>query len=285
MAIVLIHGGGFTGGGKGVMDEAADSFVKAGWVAFNINYGLTGYPSENNDVYAAIAWVHLHAAAYGADPNAIAVLGASAGGTLAGMVATRGAAHGAAVRAVATWSGPMDIATLVDSTPAKSYAHTQPVIYVGGCLPSACPATYNAVSPLDNVTSKTSPMLLANSSNEGIPLSQAQDMDKALIAAHVPQQLDVVPGKRHATKYESVEMAPTIAFLTKYTQPTASSSTAPANSPTTSASQTTSASPTTSASKSTSASNTTRDLVIGIVAVVVVGFLVLLLSRRSRRRA
>jgi acetyl esterase/lipase len=154
--IVLIHGGGYNSGSKKEMDEAANSFVAAGWVAFNINYSLNGFPAETNDAYAAVAWVKQNAATYGVDPDHIAVLGSSSGGTLAGMLATEGPAHGAGVAAVATWSGPLDLALLVNDSKPNSYAYTHTVFYAGGCTPSACASTYTAASPVDHITSSTS---------------------------------------------------------------------------------------------------------------------------------
>ncbi|MGP0029543.1 MAG: alpha/beta hydrolase [Acidimicrobiales bacterium] len=233
MAIVLVHGGGWTSGDKAEMDEVAGTFAQAGWVAFNMNYSLNGYPNESNDVFAAIAWIRGNAATYGVDPNRIAVLGSSAGGTLAGIVATEGAANGEPVSAVASWSGPMDLAALVNGSQPGTYEYQQPITYVGGCTPSQCPSTYDAASPVDHVSPGTAPMLLANSTDEVIPLSQAQEMDNALIAAGVPQELDAVPGTQHATAYQSVETAPTMAFLTRYTEAGAAPAASGAAAPTT----------------------------------------------------
>jgi acetyl esterase/lipase len=279
--IVLIHGGGYNSGSKKEMDEAANSFVAAGWVAFNINYSLNGFPAETNDAYAAVAWVKQNAATYGVDPDHIAVLGSSSGGTLAGMLATEGPAHGAGVAAVATWSGPLDLALLVNDSKPNSYAYTHTVFYAGGCTPSACASTYTAASPVDHITSSTSPWLVANSTDEIIPLNQAQETDKALIAANVPQQLDVVPGMLHATEYESVEINPTIAFLTKYVDgaPATTTTTAPA------ATTVPNATTTTPHAAPPAKSSSDRDLLlILLAAVLVLILLAVFISFRPRGR-
>jgi acetyl esterase/lipase len=284
MGIILIHGGGYTSGSKSEFTPDSIRFAEAGWVSFNINYSLNGSPNEADDAYAAVQWVRSHAATYGVDPSRIAVLGASAGGTLAGMVATQGAANGAAVSAVASWSGPMDLSTLVSGSRVGSYAYSHPLTYVGGCVPTQCNANYVAASPVDHVSSSTAPMLIANSTMEIIPLTQAQEMDNALIAAHVPQELDVIPGHLHATSYSSIELASTMAFLTKYVEANPVTSTGTAT--------TTTAPPaTTSPSQTTlpvhqpakGGSHNIVFVIIG-VAILLVILLAILLSSRARRR-
>jgi acetyl esterase len=280
-AVVLIHGGGYTSGSKSDLTTEADEFAEAGFVAFNINYRLDGYPNESNDAMTAVAWVRSNAATYGVNPSDIGVLGTSAGGTLAAMVATEGAADGVPVRAVASWSGPMDLAALVNESTPGSYANEHPETYVGGCSPSQCPATYAAASPVDHVSASTCPMLIANSTDEEIPLSQAEEMDNALKSAGVPQVLDVIPGTQHAEAYNAPEISPTIEFFTQYlgaaatapagqaAQPppvaVGSADPAPAGSGTPSATTTTGAPATTTTS--TSGTSTTVATAAGVPAV------------------
>ncbi|MGP0030353.1 MAG: alpha/beta hydrolase [Acidimicrobiales bacterium] len=287
-AIILIHGGGYTSGANGELEPESIAFAQAGWVAFNIDYGFNGYPAETDDAFAAVKWVRANAAAYGVDPSRIGVLGSSAGGTLAGMIATEGAAQGAAVSAVATWSGPMDLGALVDGSRVGSYTYVHPVQYVGGCLPSACDATYAAASPLDHVTSSTSPMLIANSTNEIIPLTQAQDMDNALMAAGVPQELDVIPGNRHASAYASVELAPTMAFLTKYVAANPVGTTPPTAVTTTTAPTTTTGVHGAPAVAQPS-SHVKTEFLVALLVVLLIALLIIFLVYRSgrsgRRRA
>jgi acetyl esterase/lipase len=97
-AIVLVHGGSFSEGSKEKEEivRYANFFAGQGFVAFAINYRLTGDypPSPPNwekfdlvaaahaamvDVKAAIRFVRANAAAYNVDPSRIALLGESAG--------------------------------------------------------------------------------------------------------------------------------------------------------------------------------------------------------------
>lgn len=104
-AVVLVHGGSFSEGSKEKTQivEYANFFAGQGYVAFAINYRLTGDnpPAPDGwavvnlvaaahaamvDVKAALRFVHANAGAYNIDPERIALLGESAG-AIAGVSA------------------------------------------------------------------------------------------------------------------------------------------------------------------------------------------------------
>lgn len=97
-ALILVHGGSFTEGGKDKPQivQFANHFTARGYVCFSIAYRLTadnppapqGWEATNLtssahaamvDVKAAIRFVHANQALYNVDPTRIAVLGESAG--------------------------------------------------------------------------------------------------------------------------------------------------------------------------------------------------------------
>jgi acetyl esterase len=85
-AVIYIHGGGFRILSKNTHWMMARAFAEQGFVVFNINYRLGPehpYPTPLEDAAAALAWVHAHAAEYGADPANITIAGESAGANLA----------------------------------------------------------------------------------------------------------------------------------------------------------------------------------------------------------
>jgi acetyl esterase/lipase len=107
-AIVLVHGGSFTGGDSknGAMVTMAKGFAQRGYVAVSINYRLLGdkgeqcgqeaQPSQTcltaalaaqNDAQAAVRWLRRYATQYGIDPTRIAIGGGSAGAATALAVA------------------------------------------------------------------------------------------------------------------------------------------------------------------------------------------------------
>ncbi|MBY0479441.1 MAG: alpha/beta hydrolase [Chitinophagaceae bacterium] len=111
-AVLLIHGGGFTGGSKSDVNivNLANYFASRGWVAFSINYRLLGqngtvpaqwvqyaqttvppvdrsqfmamYPAHR-DAKAAMRWLIANADNYNIDTNYITVGGGSAGAIIA----------------------------------------------------------------------------------------------------------------------------------------------------------------------------------------------------------
>jgi acetyl esterase/lipase len=89
--IVHMHGGGF------VLGTARDSVVGLQWLAtqldcaiITVDYRLapeTRYAGSIEDNYAGLHWMYLHAAELGVDPARIAVMGESAGGGHAALLA------------------------------------------------------------------------------------------------------------------------------------------------------------------------------------------------------
>lgn len=89
--VIWIHGGGWRQGDKAAMQKKPQAFVERGCVFISINYGL--FPEVTlkemmGDVAQAIRWSRDHAAEYGGDPEAIVVMGHSAGAHLAALVCT-----------------------------------------------------------------------------------------------------------------------------------------------------------------------------------------------------
>jgi acetyl esterase/lipase len=216
--VVLIHGGGWNRGDKSRFSCEANRLAQLGWDAFSINYRLdppARFPAAVTDTLSAVRWIRAHAARFDLNPKKLAVLGSSAGGNLAALVATDG--HGARtkgsrVAAAVTWSAPMDLSTLAR---VRSFAGLTVQHYVG-CAPTACPQLYKEGSPVDSVDHSDSPMLIANSATELIPLSQAKEMAKKLAGAHVAHRLMVIPGSRHAEAYEGAVWKASLTFLEQY---------------------------------------------------------------------
>ncbi len=89
--MLWMHGGGLVlgraEGDDGRFDRACPQF---GIVGVSVEYRLAPeapYPGPLEDCYAALRWVHEHAADLGIDPNRIGIGGASAGGCLAAGLA------------------------------------------------------------------------------------------------------------------------------------------------------------------------------------------------------
>jgi arylformamidase len=96
--VVWVHGGGWVVGDKAGTGAKLDLFRDLGAAVVSVNYRLAPplgvdaaaggvqHPAQAEDVAAAVAWVAGHAAAFGADPSRIVLVGHSAGGHLVSLV-------------------------------------------------------------------------------------------------------------------------------------------------------------------------------------------------------
>ncbi len=255
--LMLIHGGGWTIGDKEMFEPESRTLARAGFVVFDINYTLDpaggpAYPRQVNDVHTALAWVLEHAVEYGGDSTRIGVLGGSAGGYLAAMLGTQAnTASASPVSAVASLSGPMDIAALVaelrtatinpDGTCAPV---TCDVLANGsamletllGCDPLECPPELLAeASPTTYVSEYSPAFFLANSTEENVPVQQATSMADLLRVSGVPTQLELVDGARHSVAYLPRILLPLRNFLQTHViavrSPTPTSTATPSDEP------------------------------------------------------
>ena len=91
--LVFYHGGGFRLGGLDSYDPICrDLSARSGAIVVSVGYRLAPehvYPAALDDSYAAVEWVHSHAADIGGDATRLAVGGDSAGGNLAAAVSLK----------------------------------------------------------------------------------------------------------------------------------------------------------------------------------------------------
>ncbi|MFN2489698.1 MAG: alpha/beta hydrolase [Actinomycetota bacterium] len=215
--LIYIHGGGFFTGDKCTGTRSIGSrYAREGFVVYMINYRLAPaldedddgrvscsdgtssdidalrpfhYPAPLEDATAAAEWVRAYGRRYKTDVSRIGALGTSAGGTLAYMLGNAGL-----VDAVVGWSGP----TMLGE--CSTYTCSVHENYLG-CPEASCPERWTAASPLPDVSRRTVPTGIYNSSDEVIDKGQAEDLAAALEEAGVRHATTIVPGRRHATAY------------------------------------------------------------------------------------
>ena len=237
-AVVLVHGGGWTGGDKHDLDDIGRAMAQAGFAALSVNYDLDGpdrYPHQQEDVQQWVRYLQQRGTDLGVDPSRVALLGVSAGGTLALMVGVLGSGDATLppVRAVAAWSPVTDFSVLAppdgDSHPAHPPAGCMgqtACIGVGlpsaftdylGCTLAACPNRYGEASPVNRATAAAAPSYLAASADDFVPYDQCQRMAGALQLLGIDAQLQQVPGNGHAESLAPATLTPTIDFLRAHT--------------------------------------------------------------------
>src|SRR6185295_9325225 len=213
-AVLMIHGGGWSGGDKGAVREQniGTTLAKAGYVAASINYLLAPkqptfmktlaevWPRNLQDCKTGVRFLRRNAAKYRIDVQHIGVLGGSAGGHLAAMVALTAPEDGldprepwgdlsCRVQAAVPLYGVHDFAAFSKEPPPPELAEL---------AKRASPVTY--------ATKDDPPMLILHGTKDTIvPLAQSALLAEALKKAGVAQELVVVEGARHSFHLEPKE--------------------------------------------------------------------------------
>ena len=181
-AIISIHGGRWVGGHrKDTSSIKPREWAGLGFFAMTIDYRLaraTPAPACQQDMLCAVRYVRAHAAQYKVDPNRIFLIGQSAGGQMASLLATLGEGpwkktggwneQSADVRAVISVCAPYELNTL---DWGKLW------VPIGGDEVAA----RKEASPIIHVKAGSKPILILHSDDDkSVPIKQAVDMAEAL---------------------------------------------------------------------------------------------------------
>lgn len=257
--IVWLHGGALILGTRHDLlrtrqDQLA-GYLHAGWIVVSVDYRLapeTQLPAIWEDVRDAFAWVRgVGPQLIGADPNRVAVVGASCGGYLALLA---GAKLEPPPRAVVSFFGYGDITGDWYSKPDPYYltfpavtqeaawavVGSQPVaelptgrdrrqfyLYLRqqGLWPSVVGGRHalEGYCPDRLATLTSSPTLLIHGdADTDVPHEQSLSMARALRAVDVPCEVNIVPGAPHSfdrkieTPVARKAIADAVAFLRGY---------------------------------------------------------------------
>ena len=206
--VLVIHGGGWTGGDKGGSDKpgsGADitplfaALDNSPFLWCSMNYRLAPahrWPACLEDVKTAVGWLKAHASEYGGDPSRIALLGHSAGGHLA-LLAGELPDQGGEVQAV------VGIAPVSD--------HEQDLGQRGGLSPSlqsllglpkevtpTALARLHEISPVNYTRAGLPPLLLVHGDGDKtVPFIQSVHFGEILSAAGVTCDLMTIRGAGH----------------------------------------------------------------------------------------
>jgi acetyl esterase/lipase len=226
--VVLVHGGGWRFQDSLVMYASeSEALQQQGFTVFEISYDqdsetIPAFPLENNDVALATRWAIANAASFHADASNVILLGGSAGGHLVSVAAEQlNAAKPGTVRGVVTLSAPTNFKTLLTMIENRTITNESFITSVKQALGrdpgenafaslSEWEAYPGIWSPALHAPTQSCPnWLLFNSETELIPLSQAVELNQALLGAKCSSTLHVVPGSKHAFAYFST-VAPAI---------------------------------------------------------------------------
>ncbi|MBD2757563.1 alpha/beta hydrolase [Spirosoma validum] len=199
--VVFIHGGAWDSGSKNLYAFIGRRLAKQGVVAVLINYRLAPsvtVPDMADDCARAVIWTQTHIAEYGGDPSRIFVMGHSAGGGLAALIATNdqlftklGAIRNPIKGAILDDPGGLD---MFDYLTKMEYSGDEKYLVPFG----KNPAVWRDVSPLYYVRADSPPVLMyaGEHTYPGIA-SSTRKFNQRLQDLGVKHEFTILPGKKH----------------------------------------------------------------------------------------
>ena len=212
--IVWIHGGAWMLNDKyadmGYMKNTVKNFIDSGYALASVNYRYSTdsvFPAQIRDCNQAIEFLYQHASAYNIDKNKIAVIGFSAGGHLASLLALSNnnnvkAFHTApthfTIKLALDFYGPSDFIMLA-SNPDTTINNTRsPVSILLGALAVDRPDIAKQASPVTYVDKDDPPFLIVQGEkDESVPNTQSKILHSWLTLNGVKNDLIVVPNAPH----------------------------------------------------------------------------------------
>lgn len=226
--VVFVYGGGWTDGATGQFARYALDFAADGWIAIECSYRLADearFPAPLVDVHAALDWLGDRAAAYGGDPDRLALVGHSAGAHLAALASltrehpdltpdsSSRPARTPSVAAVAGVSGVYDFDLSAD---AREDFATRLADRTGG--PSrSLEEQRRLASPVTHVTADAPASLLRHGTDdEVVPPEQSERYRDVLEAANASVACDLVADEDHVFLHSSGEYPGTRARIASF---------------------------------------------------------------------
>jgi acetyl esterase/lipase len=184
--LIVVHGGSWQGGDSNQIPELNSYLAARGYVVAALNYRLLPeypFPAARDDLLAAIDYLKANAAELGIDPRQFVLLGRSAGGQLALLVAYT--ANDPAIRGVIAFYPPTDLVYGYEHPARKAVLDGIPVIerYLGG-NPTNVPHVYAMASPISHAGPSCPPTLLIHGGRDNLvsPI-QSERLARRLAAA------------------------------------------------------------------------------------------------------
>lgn len=233
--IVIIHGGGWTGGDKRAAREIniGTTLAANGYVCLSINYALAApghptFPQNIQDCKRAVRWLRKHADQLHIDTDHIGAIGGSAGGHLTALLAVTGPEVGLDPADNAEYSCRIQAAVPLYPHCAAAWEGGTP-LQVYSDLPmfaqnhATAPQLWNSALPIKQLSSDDPPMLILHgTADTTTPLNQSTRFHEAALATRLDCQLIVVDKAPHSFHLQPAQrdLRPDVlAFLNKHLKP------------------------------------------------------------------
>jgi len=163
-AVIIVHGGGWEAGDKVTyVTPLFEPLARAGFAWFSIDYRLTvRHPRQMEDLRNAVRFVAANAGRFRIDPRKIAVIGESASGQMAALLATEKMAE---VAAVVSFYGVYDFMAMAReitprSIPTRLFGITS--------MDDEAAATLRGYSPIERASADQTPILIICGDRDGL---------------------------------------------------------------------------------------------------------------------
>lgn len=209
--LIFIHGGAWLTNDKyadmGYMRKTVSEIVSNGFALASIDYRFSTqavFPAQAQDCNRAISFLYDNADKYGFDKNRFALMGFSAGGHLASLIALSknnhikeffmpGTTQSFAFKAVVDFYGPAELILFPGNNDANS-----PESKLIGAAPLTRPDLAKAASPVSYVDKDDPPFLIIHGEkDELVSTKQSQLLSAWLTLAGVPNELIIVKDAPH----------------------------------------------------------------------------------------
>ena len=203
-AVVIIHGGGWSGGKRDAGRELniGTNLALHGYVGMSIDYALATktratWPQNLYDCKTAVRWLRKNAEHLQIDPDRIGVIGGSAGGHLAAMVTLTTPADGLDPKEpYGEYS--CRVSCGVDLYGIADLPTYHAASMLGKTLAEA-PELYRLASPVTYVRSNSPPLLIIHgTADTTVNVKQSELFADVLKKAGAPYELIIIPGAQHS---------------------------------------------------------------------------------------
>jgi len=202
--VVMVHGGSWQSGSRKDFPALNRYLAGRGYVVAAVSYRFSPrfrYPAARDDVVAAITFLKRNASRLGLDASRLALVGRSAGGQLALIVAYT--ADDPAIKGVVSYYGPAALRWGYANPAKRSIIDSSGILdaYLGG-PPATHGSQYEAASPLSHIGHRTPPTLLINGQrDEHVSPVHGEFLSDRLLRAQVPHLFLQLPWATHGCDY------------------------------------------------------------------------------------
>lgn len=169
--ILLVHGGGWRSGDRSLQLPLAKALASRGYITAVMDYRLSleaPFPAGVHDVKESIRWLKEHADRFGLDSSRIAILGGSAGGQLAALVAYTNGMEMYEAYSQRKGAASTEVHALINMDGVMAFHHSESeegemaAQWLGGTY-EEIPEIWEAASALHQISEKAVPSLFINS--------------------------------------------------------------------------------------------------------------------------